>query len=529
MHEFMLNKKQLISIIITVVIRLCFCFTVVFEATRWQLGIYFLAEMLLLTTYLFIATKYFRLIAIPFVIIHILQFVNVTNVGYWVDATTLQNLSEYEVIGGNTLLFSVFLFFSYALCWIPDFIECFNAERLTSKTKRVIFLIFLFAFVLFVKELPIHKFVHAVEEAWEAISYKIEGDQRIKDSFLRTASHRSDIKCKNCNIILLFAEGTSSRVINLDLMPNTFNFLNNSLSFTNYYNHQAATFRGIRGSLISGFTYRGGWSKGYGFAEISENQILRDYSGTVESLPTILSNNGYKSVFVSPHIQGESLATLMLAVGFDRTVSSDKKTGFDSDKKTYDRIFREAERLHREGKKFLVSGYIVGTHHGLDSDDIRYKNGKNPYQNKFHNQDHWFGEFLKKIKSSNLLQDTMIIFTTDHSTYPSKEFQQTFMTEVNVFHDEIPLAFFGPSIKSCKVDAKLRNSLALAPTILELLGITQYQNHFLGNSLFEEASKWERYCAQGNSLFHIDDDGVVRKSNDGNARKMLKRFYSIGG
>ena len=110
-----------------------------------------------------------------------------------------------------------------------------------------------------------------------------------------------------------------------------------------------------------------------------------------------------------------------------------------------------------------------------------------------------------------------------------KEFQQTISTNVNVFHDEIPLGIYGPTIKKCKVDAKYRNSLALAPTILDLLGFGQYQNHFLGNSLFEEPSKWERYCAQGNSLFHIDDDGVVRKSNNKEVKKMMKLFYSIGG
>ena len=99
---------------------------VTYEATRWQFGLYFSVEMSLLSVALFIATKYFKLIAVPFLLIHILQFINIMNVGYWIDATTLQNLSEYEVIGGETLTYSVLLFIAYALCWVPDFIGCVN-------------------------------------------------------------------------------------------------------------------------------------------------------------------------------------------------------------------------------------------------------------------------------------------------------------------------------------------------------------------------------------------------------------------
>lgn len=524
----MLNLKR--NLVIAVVVRLCICALITFEATRWQFGLYFLIEMLLITLYLLTVTKYFRLMAVPFLLIHILQFINIINVGYWIDATTLQNLSEYEVIGGETLTYSVLLFIAYALCWVPDFIGSVNGGGLNSRIKRALIIMFILIAITFVKGLPIHKFADAFLEAWEIIYYRIEGDQKTKNAFLRFASNpKNEMQCKNCNLIILFSEGTSSRVISPNLMPNTFNFLNNSLSYTNYYNHQAATFRGIRGSLTSGFTYRGGWYKGYGFAEIAENQILKNYSDTVESLASILANRGYQSVFISPHVKGESLATLMLAVGFDKALSSDKKSGFDSDKETYNRIFKEAERLHHKGGRFLVAGYIVGTHHGLDSNDIKYGDGTNSYKNKFHNQDHWFGEFLNKFKASDMVKDTIVVYTTDHSTYPAKEFQQTFRTNVNVFHDEIPLGIYGPTIKKCQVDAKYRNSLALAPTILDLLGFGQYQNHFLGNSLFEEPSKWERYCAQGNLLFHIDDDGVVRKSNNKEVKKMMKLFYSIGG
>ena len=384
--------------------------------------------------------------------------------------------------------------------------------------------------LFFIKGAPIHKFINVVSETWEVLSYQIKGDQEIRKLFFKTSHGTKNIKqCKNCNVILLFAEGTSSQIITEDLTPNTYKFLKDSLSFENYFNHQAATFRGIRGSLISGFTYRGGLFKGSGFAEISEGEILKSYTGVVESLPTILAEKGYKSTFISPHIKGETLTALMLATGFDEAKSSDKKSGFDSDQQTYKRIYQEADKLHREGKRFLLAGYIVGTHHGLDSDNIRFGDGTNAYKNKFHNQDYWFGEFLRKYKNGPLANDTILIYTTDHSTYPAKEFQKTFQTSVNVFHDQIPLGIMGPGIEQTKLDARYRTSISLAPTILDLLGVDQYQSHFLGNSLFQQPSVWERYCAQGSTLFYVDEDGVVRESGDKEIKNMLRLFYSISG
>lgn len=311
-------------------------------------------------------------------------------------------------------------------------------------------------------------------------------------------------------------------------MPNTYQFLKDSLNYTNYFNHQAATFRGIRGSLISGFTYRGGTFRRQGFSEISEKDIISIYSNTVESVPSILNKFGYKTVFISPHNKQEPLAILMNAVGFSETSSSNKSSRFDSDDQVYEKIFTNAIELNKKGNFFLAA-YVVGTHHGLDSNKLKYKDGSNPYKNKFFNQDHWFGEFVKKYNSSPLADNTIIIFTTDHSTYPSKEFQKTFNINTAHFHDTIPLAIYGPGIPRKTINTPIRSSLALAPTILDILDIHHYTSHFLGNSLFEKASVWERYCSQGNLKYYINDDGTIEPTNSTEFSNLLNLFYSISG
>lgn len=243
---------------VAILVRICVCIVVIWEANRCQYGIYFLLEMFLLTILFRVAPKYFRLVAIPVLSLHILQFVNVIHTGYWIDANTLQNLAEFATVGNKTIFLSIFWFVVYAIFWFPDLIHkplTFESRRISEMAVPLAVIMGLFV----IKGVPVHKFIIVTMETWDVLSYQIKGDEEVRRLFSKTSFSTKNIKqCKNCNVILLFAEGTSSCVISEDLMPNTYKFLNDSLSYKNYFNHQAATFRGIRGSLTSGFTYRGG-------------------------------------------------------------------------------------------------------------------------------------------------------------------------------------------------------------------------------------------------------------------------------
>lgn len=356
----------------------------------------------------------------------------------------------------------------------------------------------------------------------------------LKQKFLRkdfqTSSRNPyNLYCKDCNVIIIFAEGTSKRVFSEELTPNTMRFASQSIQFNNYFNHQAATFRGIRGSLCSSFSLKGGfYQTNDGLGQMEEKDIYKQYKGLLESLPSILNEHGYHTHFLSPHDRTDRLATLMSTIGF-QTTSIAQVSPFEMDRETYERLFNKAVDLRKKNKPFLLTTYIVGTHHGLDSPDIKFGDGSNSYLNKFHNQDFWFGKFLERFNSSELAKNTLLIFTADHATYPTPEYQKVFHTSCSVFHDQIPLYIYKKGIEPHTVDVHFRTSLALTPTVLDLLRITEVTNHFLANSLFSEPTKWERYAAQGIPTFHVDDDGVVRENHSPEFTEMLKDFYQISG
>jgi phosphoglycerol transferase MdoB-like AlkP superfamily enzyme len=131
--------------------------------------------------------------------------------------------------------------------------------------------------------------------------------------------------------------------------------------------------------------------------------------------------------------------------------------------------------------------YSFGTHVSFDSTGFSYGDGNDAVLNRFYNLDRQFGTFIEAFKQSDLAQDTIIVFTTDHCTYADQDYAKAFpdyhreCTDVDV----IPLFVYYDGIEAEKVDVNGKNSLCLTPTILDYLDINQ-ENYFLGTSLFDD-------------------------------------------
>ena len=383
-------------------------------------------------------------------------------------------------------------------------------------------------------EFPIWNFVKTAYSVYDIHNEELDKSGVAKKIFERSTtfskeSKNNEFKCSNCNVIIIFAEGTSRRVLSESLTPNVIKLeKTNSVSFVNYYNHTAATFRGITGTLSSSASRAAGYYQdGSGLGQASKEFLREKFTGLYESIASIADRNGYATEFLSPHAEYENMATIMKAIGFKKTVVAPKRDL--TDRELYDRLIQEALELNKEKQPFLLTTYVVGTHHGMDSPDKKYGDGKNSYLNKFYNQDYWFGEFYKKFYETGLNRNTILIFTADHATYPVPEYKKTFNTKVNVFHDQIPLIIHREGIKSRIEDAKYRSSLTFAPTICQILGFKEEKNHFLGNSLFEKGNEIEGYAFQGDALFRIERDGIVRPTKNRRIMKILKNFYSFSG
>ncbi|HEI4067361.1 TPA: sulfatase-like hydrolase/transferase, partial [Escherichia coli] len=366
-------------------------------------------------------------------------------------------------------------------------------------------------------------------------------------SFLKTSVFITPLQNNNNfkgrNVIVIFAEGFSSEIIgnskmaHFPITPNLDKLSTEALSFKNYYNHTAATFRGLRGQLTSGYQFRDGLTDaGTGIAQLSNVEINNIYLHRQTSLPDILKEYGYKSYFIASTEKNSPLNTMLKTLNFDKVLGMGDFIGYQRDRMTDKQTFNALQYFLRsqenKNERFFIGVYPSGTHHGQDSPNEKYFDGSNPLYNKFYNYDFQLGKFVDFFRRSSFYGNTLLIITSDHSTFPSTEYKKSFNSDSRYFVDKIPFLIIGKNITPEVLDAGGENSLSFAPTILHMLGIQYSMNYFLGCSLLDKTctSPFSHLSAIGSDYFNIGKENHVEliQNNSGNELiKLAERFYNI--
>ncbi len=277
----------------------------------------------------------------------------------------------------------------------------------------------------------------------------------------------------NPNIILIFTEGLSQNIVTdeRNIMPNVKAYEEQSLNFTKYYNHTFATFRGLEGQLYSGY------------------QASDQEANNLVSMQSILSDNGYTTTFINPEPRHREFSRFLDEFDFDEVVGDPTaKHGGPSnsltDKEMYELIYDTAEEKAQGSEPFFIAAYTFGTHASFKSPDEVYGDGSDDELNKFYNLDVQFGAFMEKFNESDMTENTIIVFTTDHCTYADAAFTTSFpdyeRDAVDV--DEIPFFIYYKGIEPKTMSAQGRNSLCMAQTVLDFIDISG-ENYFLGYQL----------------------------------------------
>ena len=322
------------------------------------------------------------------------------------------------------------------------------------------------------------------------------------------------------NILLVFIEGLSNSIINDEriITPNLRDFREESISFDKYYNHTAATYRGLIGTLFSG----------YQMQNLDKNRLI--------SLQSTLKKKGYHTSFLNVEPENGTFTRYLEDLGFDSVQTcSDQSSGVGLvyDKDAFEYLFTYMEDEYISENPFLTCIYTIGTHVSFESKDVSFGNGKSDFLNRFYQMDYHFGEFLEKFKKSSLADNTIIIFTTDHCTYADSDYLEEYDDpDGNAFIDEIPFIIYYPGVIPEAIDAGGRNSLDLVPTVFDLLDISE-ENYFLGNTLFcglgEIDNDYDTINCIGNELISTMDGNVVPLSDIQKELmdKKISQYYAI--
>lgn len=323
------------------------------------------------------------------------------------------------------------------------------------------------------------------------------------------------------NVILIFTEGLSQSVISdeREIMPNYKKWQKESLNFENYYNHTFATYRGLSSQLYSGYQ-------------------LEDYDvNTLPSLQSVLSNEGYDTIFINSEPNNKEFSTYLSNFGFDELLG-DKNSECNgasntiSDKDVYEMLFDTAEEHQTTGKPFFLATYTFGTHTSLDSTDQVFEDGTNSELNKFYDVDYQFGRFMEKFENSTLADNTIIIMTADHATYQDDSFSESFpdYEREATPMDKIPLFIYHKGIEAENIDVNGRNTICLTPTILDYLDIS-VPNCFVGTSLFfgGSGSVCETSFTDAHIIYTTKDNQIndMKKEEEKEFMQIVQNYYIL--
>ena len=352
------------------------------------------------------------------------------------------------------------------------------------------------------------------------------------------------------NVIVILTEGTSTRLLGCyggaynDLTPNFDDFSHQSMKVMHYYNHTSATYRGTLGQMASCYPFRGGKEAGAWNKEQKDLWSTLNYS----TVPKILGDD-YETLFFSPHESADSYTDLVRMAGFNRVETKDTLPDvlgtapeIMGDSFTDDSMYSSLSAYleHRdENRPFFLVMYTVGTHAGMDipSDGEAYGDGSNPTLNTLHNVDVAFGRFWRAFQASPYKDNTIVIVTADHAHVQEKPYVALVKDDPTYkpyFVDTVPLLIYDPTHDlPAEYDADDATGLALAPTILHLLGRQYADNAFLGASLFDGPQAFHIH-AEGNALWYIRNHEVFQERDipeeaaDAfvNEKKLLYEFYA---
>ncbi|CYV20066.1 sulfatase-like hydrolase/transferase [Streptococcus suis] len=315
------------------------------------------------------------------------------------------------------------------------------------------------------------------------------------------------------NVILIFVEGLSQTIIDdkKNLLPNVKSLQEKSINFTNYYNHTFATYRGIIGQLYSG----------YQFDNYEINKLV--------SIQEVLSNNGYETNFINTEPHNELFTEYLNNLEFDKVTTLSKAKEEVSDKQAFELLFQTVSDRKKIEKPFFLSIYTFGTHIALDSQDEKYGSGSKPILNRFKNFDIQFGNFVKKMNEVGGFDNTILVFTTDHATYVDEEYVENFPSRSYGSLDRVPFFIYHTGINPETIDVNGRNSLALAPTILDFIDISE-KNYFIGTSLFSKTTFEELETIYSSELNYLTSkDNIINFLNDkkkNEVSQMIEDYYS---
>jgi phosphoglycerol transferase MdoB-like AlkP superfamily enzyme len=311
---------------------------------------------------------------------------------------------------------------------------------------------------------------------------------------------------KKKNVILVILESFGHKYVGhlggIDTTPNLDKLTNESLYFTNFYATGTRTSWGIS-SILSGLYPIP--SREYVKASKSLNNFY--------TIASSFKDAGYDTTFLySGDADFDSMRGFLQSNGFKNVYGKEsfnssltKYTWGYCDEDLYDKAVSMIKE--KKDKPFFLTLLTMSSHEPFDYPKdkfVPYDGAKlEGFENSIKYADFSIGKFIKKLKDSKILENSIVAFTADHNpkAYANKD------VPIDIY--KIPALIISKEFKDGgKRYDKLASQIDFGATILDIAGVSTYIPT-MGVSVLKKQKDSALLLAKKRNFAYLTKEGVV--------------------
>jgi phosphoglycerol transferase MdoB-like AlkP superfamily enzyme len=330
---------------------------------------------------------------------------------------------------------------------------------------------------------------------------------------------------KDKNLIVVQMEAIQQFVINKavngkEITPNLNKLAASGIYFDNYYYQTAG-----------GGTSDAEFTANVSMFPMKEGAVyIRKPGNKYYSLPLKLKEAGYSTLAMHGYKPGFwNRSVVYKNIGFDKFYSKSNMKENEllgmgiSDKDFFKQV---AEKLKTQNKPYHAFLISLSSHFPYDNDKSKYSSfdvGKykdtllGDYLEAVHYTDEALGQFVDELKSSGMMDDTVLVLYGDHHGIPKDNEQELaeFLGKENLTPMEwqqlqkVPMIINTSGIESMTVSIA-GGGVDFMPTILNIMGMDDSNQPSLGRDLINSQ---EGFVVLRNGSFVTDDKVYISKEN----------------
>jgi hypothetical protein len=266
---------------------------------------------------------------------------------------------------------------------------------------------------------------------------------------------------KKRNVLLILVEGITYEQVELGLMKNLNELSHSTLSASNFITLQHFTNRGVYAAICGDYPNF--------LIKETKSDIMGAYGTRRQCLPSVLSDSGYHTVFMQSALIRYTRKDLFAArAGFDEWMgeksydSNYQRGGWGvSDETLYSLAFNKIKELDSRGQPWFLTLLTSSTHHPLyvPGDISPTDEEAAIYADKS------LGLLLAKIKEQGVLENTLVIITSDEAAFTYGN------PSADIMSNHGPLIVIAPEILGPVVQDNIYTQADIALSIVDYLGI----------------------------------------------------------